>query len=458
MAERLKIFRYRRTLRWAIGVILIIYYLLPSVFLGGSSWKSSESSESQEESSEEVEPGSDFLKLDLVVYGLKLDSPEVDDILKEDAEDHLALLTPPSSSSKGEMITYATGRVPPTVGTSFRVLKYDPLTSSGSKPGIREVLGLLKAVPPGPPSRKSSASSGREFRGREQEETNPGRSGIVPEAMYTSPEELWFSHPGGFNGSMEHHSYTLGSGCRKMVELGGESCHGDKEGRKVVCMDPGYLADTLSSPRCLVYSFGVGFDVSFEITMSFFKVSCEIFIFDDDPKHQEFTEGHDFGAGTYIPTRLGTTDIQEFYLYTKSNVTQHFRYTRFSSILQQLGHQNRTISYLKLDIEGHEWKVLRQIVLEGGLDRVAQLSLEIHLTNLMDKDETSGGQLSEEQVSARIVEYHEVLELLTKSGLELVYVQDNVLFPCVMSVDGVRFNGCKDTHWVRRKRPPVSSV
>ncbi len=44
-----------------------------------------------------------------------------------------------------------------------------------------------------------------------------------------------------------------------------------------------------------------------------------------------------------------------------------------------LGHQNRVIDYLKIDIETGEWGVLPQLMQTGELDNVKQLGLDVHI-------------------------------------------------------------------------------
>jgi hypothetical protein len=44
------------------------------------------------------------------------------------------------------------------------------------------------------------------------------------------------------------------------------------------------------------------------------------------------------------------------------------------------------IDYLKMDIETAEWRVLPQIVESGMMDKVKQLSVEIHLPNGSDNE------------------------------------------------------------------------
>ncbi len=49
------------------------------------------------------------------------------------------------------------------------------------------------------------------------------------------------------------------------------------------------------------------------------------------------------------------------------------------SIRRLLGHQDRVIDYLKMDIEFGEWNVFPELMKLGEFDQVRQLGVEIHL-------------------------------------------------------------------------------
>ena len=54
-------------------------------------------------------------------------------------------------------------------------------------------------------------------------------------------------------------------------------------------------------------------------------------------------------------------------------------YQTLDQILQENGHTNTKISYLKLDIESHELSGLPLWLKSGALDNVEQLAMEVHL-------------------------------------------------------------------------------
>ncbi|XP_068235500.1 uncharacterized protein [Palaemon carinicauda] len=67
--------------------------------------------------------------------------------------------------------------------------------------------------------------------------------------------------------------------CKKLLTLGGESCRKFVDGDKHLCVDS-YIQPPMN--RCLVYSFGISTDVSFEVSLSRL-FSCEIYMFDPTP-------------------------------------------------------------------------------------------------------------------------------------------------------------------------------
>ena len=53
--------------------------------------------------------------------------------------------------------------------------------------------------------------------------------------------------------------------------------------------------------------------------------------------------------------------------------------TTLPALRKKLGHDKIVIDYLKMDIEGAEWPILRRWITDGDLSYVKQLAIEIHL-------------------------------------------------------------------------------
>ncbi|KAG7155619.1 Methyltransferase-like protein 24-like 8 [Homarus americanus] len=226
--------------------------------------------------------------------------------------------------------------------------------------------------------------------------------------------------------------------CKRLVRVGGRSCLGAYDGSKLVCFD----ADVRLQPlRCLIYSFGVGNDFSFDERMQDF--GCEVHSFDHDQDH----ENYDYRVGPFVffhKARIGINNGYISYCERNSSLCEFpLRYQTMADIRRSLGHDTRRVNYLKMDIEGQEWKVIRQVLLHTHvLDTVSQLSLEVHLDDL--RDTTLEGQ------RAAIADYLAVVRGLTALGFKLITYEENELNPQYETVDGVQLSLYAELLFIRR--------
>ena len=129
------------------------------------------------------------------------------------------------------------------------------------------------------------------------------------------------------------------------------------DGDKFVCMD-----NMVTGAPCLIYSFGVADDWTFEDFMVHF--GCKI---------------HAYDPTVHYPPERGSNI--NFYKKGLSGAKSDTTDT-LANILAENGHTDTVVEYLKIDIEEHELAGLPDWIATGALKNVNQLAMELHLTKL----------------------------------------------------------------------------
>ncbi|XP_029902416.1 methyltransferase-like protein 24 [Myripristis murdjan] len=146
----------------------------------------------------------------------------------------------------------------------------------------------------------------------------------------------------------------------------------DPEGPKgpwAVCMDPKYsLTHRIHSKNCRVYSLGLGMDDR-SLERSLAKSGCEVHCFDPSLKQPHLQQAEMWLHRLSVDWRDPNPAIVAQH--------QHASTKKLATILNDFGH--RQVDVLKADMESAEWKILENLILEGVLDSVGQLLLELHL-------------------------------------------------------------------------------
>ncbi|KAL5012560.1 hypothetical protein ScPMuIL_011111 [Solemya velum] len=161
-----------------------------------------------------------------------------------------------------------------------------------------------------------------------------------------------------------YHSYVNGNQalCRRHVRVGNI-----QDGGWVVCEDLRYR------PRmpCLVYSFGINNDFSFDDGIVQ-RYGCEVHSFDPTMKSM----GH-----------LRGTSIRFHHLGLAASSGDHVigPVETLTNIRKMLGHTNKTIDVIKLDIEMMEWESLPEMLSENGLKDVPQIAVEFHIDDIFQQ-------------------------------------------------------------------------
>ena len=166
---------------------------------------------------------------------------------------------------------------------------------------------------------------------------------------------------------LDYFLWTNRSSCRLAHDFGGHMMKKPSgyDGQKSVCIKPVEVAPPAG--ECLVYSVGINGEWSFDEAME--SYGCQVYAFDPS-----MTVGdHDHTAAIHF-YNLGFSSRD----YTNGN---GWRFRSLSSAYEMLKskHGDRTIDYLKLDIEYDEWIVIPNIIKSGMMNKVRQLAIEIHL-------------------------------------------------------------------------------
>ncbi|KAM4041192.1 putative methyltransferase-like protein 24 isoform 1-T1 [Anomaloglossus baeobatrachus] len=137
-----------------------------------------------------------------------------------------------------------------------------------------------------------------------------------------------------------------------------------------VCLDNKFsLAHQIRSKQCRVYSLGLGEDDNvFELNMA--SGGCEVHRFDPGIPSAHIHEAERLWHHRLsVDWRDPNPAIAPHRLHSNTK--------KLKTILNDFGHWK--IDVLKADMESAEWKILENLILEGVMEQIGQLVLEIHL-------------------------------------------------------------------------------
>ena len=154
-----------------------------------------------------------------------------------------------------------------------------------------------------------------------------------------------------------------------------------------------FLAPQPLGPQSIVYSLGIGTDISFDLAL-IKRYGCTIHAFDPTPESQQWLAGQQLPGQLVIHAYgIAARDGQLSFHQASSEgwvSLQQTRYTspatialpvkRLATIMQELGHTQ--LDLLKMDIEGAEYEVLADLL--GQNIPCRQLLVEFHHRNLPD--------------------------------------------------------------------------
>ncbi|BFZ17473.1 hypothetical protein BsWGS_20512 [Bradybaena similaris] len=141
-----------------------------------------------------------------------------------------------------------------------------------------------------------------------------------------------------------------------------------------VCQDEEYSV----KPPCLVYSFGIAFDFSFDDAMG--RLGCDVRSFDPSMGRPGYKRSRNV---RFYALGIGSTNTNSYRPKRNRYVRtpQIWKVRTLAAIRRQLGHSERVLDVLKLDIEAWEWSVLDNIMETNLHKYVRHLLVEYHLFN-----------------------------------------------------------------------------
>lgn len=151
-----------------------------------------------------------------------------------------------------------------------------------------------------------------------------------------------------------------------------------------------YINPDFLNSDSIIYSFGVGQDISFEKEI-IEKYNCNIFSFDPTPKSVEWIKNQEIpnnltflDYGINFKTGFVAFNLPKNHIHISGSIIKYKNLDEnnsilvfmksFTDIVNNLGHKN--IDILKMDIEGSEFDVIENIL--NSKIEISQILIELH--------------------------------------------------------------------------------
>uniref|UniRef100_H2ZNW7 Methyltransferase domain-containing protein n=1 Tax=Ciona savignyi TaxID=51511 RepID=H2ZNW7_CIOSA len=204
--------------------------------------------------------------------------------------------------------------------------------------------------------------------------------------------------------------YTMQYKCKKSEYLGGDPKM-KNDGAYDLCTEEKFWPlSTNKDYKCLMYSFGVGFDFSFDDEIA--RKGCEVHSFDPSMPYEDGM--HRASGLTFHKTGISDADLDRD--------ANGWKMRTLRTILKEMQHSGRYLDYLKVDTDapgnrGGFEDVLLQELLDTGLHKcVRQFAMEIHLA----------GPLSKPKWADRVDRIYRQLLGLRDAGWKIYNTTDNI--------------------------------
>ncbi|XP_050726006.1 uncharacterized protein LOC127003414 [Eriocheir sinensis] len=210
--------------------------------------------------------------------------------------------------------------------------------------------------------------------------------------------------------------------CRKLIRMGGHvTCKRNQmDGHKYLCFDaPLRLVAPRNSQRCLVLSYGVQMDTSFDEAVV--NLPCDVHMFDvldfspELAREEEHAYFHNEG--------LANSDRVNYF----DNIKLRVKMDTLRNHVKKLGLQGRLIHVLKMDIENSEWESLTDIAEDPLFDAVGQVAVEVHAIQLVGgRTAHHPADVPREKWLEALQSRYDVFRMIEARGFRRVLYWDNV--------------------------------
>ncbi|XP_020917300.1 methyltransferase-like protein 24 [Exaiptasia diaphana] len=238
------------------------------------------------------------------------------------------------------------------------------------------------------------------------------RAFIKRENTETSIYQYVEEQPAGKGSNIEEYQRlrsflaTQGTICKKIQRIGGAPDHRPygPDGAWDVCFD---VDVGLVPESCIVYSFGIGKDFSFDDGMA--HHGCKVYSFDPTIGKQDYQHAQ---RVYFFNTGLADHDQEGNGKVAVDPPFSEWKTRTLASVIKDLNHSEIVIDIVKMDIESSEWSSLYQMLQDGTLYRkVRQLIVEFHF-------------MSNEPSELR--RYYSIIQWLTRQGIKVSSLHQNV--------------------------------
>ncbi|XP_074661220.1 putative methyltransferase-like protein 24 isoform X2 [Tubulanus polymorphus] len=217
---------------------------------------------------------------------------------------------------------------------------------------------------------------------------------------------------------------TITYQCKNRKRYGNQN-----DGGWEICLDAGFQ---IQAP-CLVYSFGINNDFSFDDSIDK-QMGCEIHAYDPSMAVNDHKRGKNIN---FHKVGISNEDSRQ--------VSWIMR--KVSSLIHGLGHQNRIIDYMKMDVEYSEWKAMEKMLEEDVFKNIRQFAVEIHLPSL---DILGYGHVRYEPLK-RLTR---ILRSVKHAGFEVYHNHANPMGLSFNKVLGVKKTCCDEVYYINKRFLP----